>query len=120
MIADTTDVQAVRVEETDNVHSVNVFCNFIIGTDATGCMVELVGELTNSTVKLTRQDNEVESVITHTLPHPLSCYHQVFGIDIESDGSTGTFPISGVIVHVAVFSTRHCSDIEDVPTKCKT
>ena len=72
---------------------------------------------TTVTVNLTRQVDEIETMITHTLPHPLSCYHQVFGIDIESDGSTGTFPISGVIVHVAVFSTRHCSDIVDKPTK---
>ena len=119
ILADTTDVQAVRVEETDNVHSVMVYCNFIIGTDATGCMVEFVGEMTNTTVtvNLTRVDNELESVIIHTLPLPLSCYHQVFGIDIEGDGSSGTRSVPGIID--TELSARQCSESVDTPTISK-
>ena len=85
------------MEELGSVNSVRVQCTFIPGSDATGCMVTFVGELTNTTVNLTRMDNEIDTVINHELPFPLSCYHQVFALDIEGDGSLGTLPVPAVI-----------------------
>ena len=77
--------------------AVFIQCAFISGSDATGCMVVFVGILTNATVNLTRKDDEMESVINHDLPFPLSCYHQVFALDVEVNGSLGTLPVPGVL-----------------------
>ena len=115
---DTTDVQTVRVEETDNLGSVIVICSFISGTDASGCKVEFVGELTNTSVNFTRENDERESVISFTLPFHLSCYFQVLGFDLEHDGSTGTLSVPGMIVRV--FSEGDCSYSNSVGTVDKS
>ena len=82
-----------------------VRCEFITGSDAQGCSVVLVGrsEIDNVTytVRLNRSDTstnltELEKLINATFP--LSCYRDVYGFDIESDGSIGTLAISGVLI----------------------
>ena len=52
-----------------------------------------MGELENITVNLDQNGCEVLNV-----SHPLSCYHEIFAFDIESDGSVGTLAIPGVLV----------------------
>ena len=90
---DTTDVQNATVSDTDNSNSVTISCNFMTGSKARGCVVVLVGEVTNTTVVLKR-----EGVATAELPHPLGCYSDVIVFDIEADGSNGTFPVPGTLV----------------------
>ena len=56
-----------------------------------------MGELANATMSLTREDDSVVAVAIHTLPHSLTCYHQVIAFDIESDGTVGTVTVPGVL-----------------------
>ena len=70
-----------------------VQCVFITGSNAQGCMVVLVGELENITANLEQNGSKVLNV-----SHPLSCYHEIFAFDIESDGSVGTLAVPGVLV----------------------
>ena len=96
--ADTTDVQNVTVYEVEGSNSVTVHCNFISGSDALGCVVILVGEVTNTTVMVDREDNTGVGVAsTEQLPLPLGCYRDVMAFDVEADGSNGTFPVPGAL-----------------------
>ena len=113
-LIDTTDVQSVRVAETHRADSVTIQCRFVSGSDAEGCMVVLVGELSNTTVSMTRKGSDRESLIVHTLMLPLSCYHLVFALDIEADGSVGTLPVPGVLERDS--NTRvKCSPTKEQP-----
>ena len=78
--------------------TVMIQCEFITGSDARGCLVVLMGGLFNTTVMLTKEESDRETVIIYMLPLPLTCYHDVFALDIESDESIGTLPVPGVIV----------------------
>lgn len=74
-----------------------VQCDFIPGSNAQGCMVVLVRESENITVNLTRVGTlltacVIESIRTTT---PLI---DVFGYDIEFDGSVGTLQVPGVSI----------------------
>ena len=109
---DTTDVQAVEVVAIENADEIRIQCNFIIGSDARGCKVVLVGELSNATVNLTKKNNITVVTISYTLPHPLSCYHEVFAFDIEADGSTGTLPVPGVLVR-ELSTAVQCSSTDE-------
>ena len=71
-------------------------CDFIPGSNAQGCMVVLMGEVNNVTVNLMREN--LHNVVIINLTHPLSCYHEIIGFDIESDGSVGTLAIPGVLI----------------------
>ena len=46
--SDTTDVQAVRVVAMESIDKIRIQCNFIISSDAHGCKVVLVGELSKA------------------------------------------------------------------------
>ena len=107
-------MQSVRVAGGGETESVFIQCTFIPGSDATGCMVVFVGEMTNTTVNLTRKDKEIESVINHELPFPLSCYHQVFALDIEGDGSIGTLPVPTVL-GTEVNTRVKCTLVKELP-----
>ena len=85
-------VTATALKEEDNVFIVQ--CDFITGSNAQGCMVVLVGELGNITANLTR----INPCVTMTMNTTQNCYDNVFGFDIESDGSVGTLAVSGVIL----------------------
>ena len=75
-----------------------VNCDFIAGSDALGCVVILVGEVTNTTVMVDRDDiNGVGVASTEQLPLPLGCYRDVIAFDVEVDGSNGTFPVPGTL-----------------------
>lgn len=97
---DTTDVQMVTAAAIENMNSFQVYCEFITGTDARGCVVVLVGELDNLTSCLDRNNSKF---LTSTIP--LSCYHEIFAYDIENDGMNGTLAIPGVLVKNFSFPT---------------
>ena len=106
---DTTDVQSVQAVEMNVMGMVRIHCSFLIGSDSGGCVVVLEGEnITNATIVLTREDDRQDVVITHLLPHPLSCYFHVFACDIESDGSIGVLPVPGMLQIVKHVAAQHC------------
>ena len=97
-ITDTTDVQQV-IATSDEVNNVLIVqCDFILGSNAHGCMVILVGELGNITVNLTRENLYTLTTLTINKMLPLSCYHKIIAFDIESDKSVGTLAVSGSLV----------------------
>ena len=72
--------------------ALTIQCDFITGSDAQGCVVVLVGEFSNSTVNLTRDGTCTVKTLTLNIT-----LHEVFGLDIEYDGSIGTLPVPGVV-----------------------
>ena len=83
-------------------NSILVQCEFITGSDAQGCLVVLLGgnRIDNATHSVRSNSSNtstnltvLEKLIDST--YPLSCYRDVYGFDIESDGSIGTLAISG-------------------------
>ena len=89
---DTTDLQAVNVVVTKASDTIEVTCDFISGSDAQGCMVVLVGQHENTTVNLTRDDECTTKPLSLT-----TLQNNVFGFDIEQDGSVSTLAIPGTI-----------------------
>ena len=84
--SDTTDVQAVGVVAMECIDKIRIQCNFIISSDAHGCKVVLVGELSNATVNLPRENR-----ISQMFSFPIHCHThspatRVFVFDIEADG----------------------------------
>ena len=97
MYADTTDVQNITVVviSGDGVPGMTlVQCDFIPGSDAQGCMVVLVGESDNTTVNLTRSGTLLTACTMQRLPNTTTIVN-VFGYDIEFDGSVGTQQFPG-------------------------
>ena len=97
MYADTTDVQNITVVviSGDGVPGMAlVQCDFILGSDAQGCMVVLVGESDNTTVNLTRPGTLLTACMIQHLPITTTIIN-VFGYDIEFDGSVGTQQVPG-------------------------
>ena len=88
----------------------------MVGSDARGCMVELMGTVDNTTVNLTRKSDDREAVSLYELPYPLSCYHQAFGLDIESDGSPGSLSVPVTLMReVTPTAANKCSPNEEAP-----
>ena len=94
---DTTDVQRVivtplKLESGD----LNVTCHFLAGSDALGCVVILIGQFHNDTMKLMKRSADtVHTAVLKPISKSLSCYNRVVAFDIESDGSIGTLPVPG-------------------------
>ena len=61
-------------------------------------MVVLVGDVDNATATLTRGDATTISEVINTT-RPLSCYRELYGFDIESNGSVGTLAVPGELRH---------------------
>ena len=102
-------MQSVQVVEMNIMGLVTIRCNFLVGSDSGGCLVMLTGENINDTIiVLTREDDRQDVEITHLLPHPLSCYFQVFAFDIESDGSIGVLPVPGMLQIMKHVAAQHC------------
>ena len=117
MYADTTDVQNITVAENDNGSvpgMVLVQCDFIPGSDAQGCMVVLVGESDNTTVNLTRPGTLLTACTIQRLPITTTIIN-VFGYDIEFDGSVGTQQVPGTSsVTSLTDSYLHCQPNEAI------
>ena len=64
--------------ETDN--SFVVWCDFISGSEAHGCLVVVLGVHDSITVEVERGSSLVLNIST-----PLSCYHDVLAFDIEHE-----------------------------------
>ena len=98
LIIDTTDVQTIRVvSNQSNSNTVTIECDFIKNSDTQGCLVVLEGEVDSEQFNLTKSNHSGRGVFV--LKHPLSCYEEVFGFDIESDGSVGTLAVPGVLMN---------------------
>ena len=111
-LSDTTDVQSVEVAEMALVGSVRIQCSFMVGSKATGCIVLLIGEVGNTTKTLSREDNAQVVVVIYKLPYTLSCYHKVFALDMESDGSISSLIYPGVFLK-EVNKGEKCSPIKE-------
>ena len=93
-----------------------VQCIFLTGSIAQGCMVVLMNEFDPVIVNLTRNSWCAADIMEATLP--LSNYSEVFGYDIESDGSVGTLAVHGIILKNGG-STAPCmpSGLSPTPSK---
>ena len=105
-LADTTDVQRVVATLSNSTKNASTLqCEFITGSDATGCMVVLTSEYYSQKTQynLTRNRSKIYEI---TLEYPPSCYTGVEAFDIESDGSVGTLPVPG---QLTVISHTQCT-----------
>ena len=88
----------VTLIEGANVSTIQCKCEFVTGSDATGCMVIITGPVAYH-INLTRNvytcTNSATTIVT--LEHPLSSYTGVEAFDIESDGSIGSLAVPGKI-----------------------
>ena len=107
MLIDTTDVQRVSVTLSgqENVYSVTVQCEFIIGSNATGCRVVLKSIYGNETHALMRNNLTYLATLNGVvLEHPLSCYKEVEAFDIEYDDTIGSIAVPGQLLLINNFS----------------
>ena len=114
-VADTTDVQtitAVVAEDYDSTLKITILCDFITGSNAQGCMVVLVGDLIHSTMNLTRNSTWTMETLTKC-----ANLHDVFGFDIESDGSIGILPVPGVVIQNTTQNKSTCLPNEVTPSR---
>ena len=95
-----------------------VQCDFITGSNARGCMVVLVGEYDNITANLSNLEENSSKVLN--VSHPLSCYHEIFAFDIESDGSVGTLAVPGVFKISNPSNTTSCLPTTSTPNDTNT
>lgn len=79
--------------------SITVCCTFIKGTDAKGCVIVLEDENGSTEyVKLDRTGNTLFVKSHEVSPNlTLAAVKKMFALDIESDGTNGTFPIPATI-----------------------
>ena len=98
MHTDTTDLQGVQVNviQASTGVRIQVTCDFILGSDAQGCMVVLVGQSENTTINITMDDECTVKILPHA-----TTLSDIFGFDIEYDGSVGTLAIPGTITATA-------------------
>ena len=96
MHADTTDVQVIMATLIEGVNASIIQCEFVAGSNASGCMVVLTGfEACIVNIYLTRNASTNSATTIITLEHPPSCFAGVEAFDIESDGSVGSLAVPG-------------------------
>ena len=88
-------MQVVTATPIEGVNAIIVQCEFIAGSNATGCMVVLNSDKGQKLYNLTRNANTNVATLTVTLEHPQTCYDGVEAFDIESDSSLGSLAIPG-------------------------
>ena len=96
----TSDAQNVSAKEIDE-YTVKVHCYFIDGSDAQGCLVVFSSNLTHvksKSIELILMENDSMAWSVANLARSISCYHQVFAFDIETDGSISDLAIEGSII----------------------
>lgn len=114
LTTDTTDVQkaVVTLKELES-GNFNVTCHFLTGSDALGCMVILIGQSSNHTMKLMKRSADIVHTEELKLENKsLSCYDRIVAFDIESDGSVGTLSVPG---HLERDTDRPCIASEGLP-----
>ena len=74
-------------------------CMFVTGSDAIGCLVvlQLVGEADNIMFNLTRKGNHMYVMKAVNLTKLSACISDIFGYDIEYNGSISVLPAPGEI-----------------------
>ena len=97
-LADTTDVQRVVAILSSGINASTLQCEFITGSDATGCMVVLTSENSHKVQYNLTRNSTISEILSVALEHPPSCYTGVEAFDIESDGSVGTLPVPGQLI----------------------
>ena len=97
-------------------------CVFVTGSDAIGCLVvlHLVGETSNTTVKLTRVDMHMYVMKGLKLTKSSACISEILGYDIESNGSIGTLSVAGELSwNVSLLNCESSDKMEeDTPSEC--
>ena len=81
-------------------HTFLVQCDFITGSNAQGCMVVLVGKYGNVTLNLSR--NDTTKATTIVIVNQTHHYFEVFGFDIEADGTIGSVAIPSQLRKISV------------------
>ena len=72
-------------------------CHFMDDSPAQGCMVVLVSSFGRENKTLIRNGTQSVDTVVNVI-YPISCYTQVYGYDIDSDGSVGTLAVPVAIV----------------------
>ena len=67
-----------------------------------------VSALGNETLKLTRNVTTNTAESTVKLNHSLSCYHKVIAFDVESDNSTGSLAVPGILFNTGDSQSNKC------------
>ena len=95
-------MQRVVATLSNGTNASTLQCQFITGSDATGCMVVLTsGNSQKAQYNLTRNQSKISEILNVSLEHPPSCYTGVQAFDIESDGSVGTLPVPGQLMIIS-------------------
>lgn len=94
-LADTTDLQHVKVTASSNSNNISIQCHFIGNSNAKGCMVALQGDYDTTIVNLTRNanTNSACSVVNHFN----GTVNMAYGVDVEIDGIVGSLQVPGVL-----------------------
>ena len=90
----------------NGINASTLQCVFVMGSDATGCMVVLTSENSHKVQYNLTRNSTISEVLTVTLEHPPSYYTVVEAFDVESDGSVGTLPVPGQLM---VYSQAPCT-----------
>ena len=95
--ADTTDVQVVRAVQLEDNHTFMLQCLFVNGTDAVGCLVVLqfIGDANSTSENLKREGMDMCAMKVVNLTKSTAGIREIFGYDIESNGSVGTLAVPG-------------------------
>lgn len=108
-------MQVVNAVTMDNNTLITVQCEFITGSDAQGCMIVLVSNFENITVNLTK--SSPCTVVELNVTQKIFEFTEVFGYDIESNGSVGSLPIYGILSTNNNIPTVACTATEsELPT----
>ena len=94
-LTDTTDVLSVKALLINNSQDANIQCQFITGSDATGCMVVLTSERGQEFFNLSRNTKTNSATLRISLKHPPLLYLRVEVFDIEYNGLTGFLSVPG-------------------------
>ena len=91
-------MQRVVATLSNGTNASTLQCEFITGSDATGCMVVLTSENSQKVQYNLTRNGTISEVLSVTLEHPPSCYTGVEAFDIESDGSVGSLAVPGQLI----------------------
>lgn len=94
----------------ESVNSSVVLCDFIRGSNASGCVVTLKSVYGNESHALTRNSALNSATLAVTLEHPPTCYQQVEALDVEWNGVVGSLALPGELI-------RNFSDELPCPSK---